>query len=139
MTDTCWLYCGDALEVLASFPAASVDAVVTDPPAAIAFMGRSWDGDRGGRDRWIAWLAERMQEACRVLKPGGHALVWSLPRTSGWTQMALEDAGFEVRDCIVHIFGSGFAKGRDIYRLDIVPEVERQLREQGVAGEITWR
>jgi DNA modification methylase len=133
------LHVGDCLDVLRQMPDACVDSVVTDPPAAIGFMGKSWDGDRGGRDRWIAWLAERMQEACRVLKPGGHALVWSLPRTSGWTQMALEDAGFEVRDCIVHIFGSGFAKGRDFYRLDIVPEVERQLREQGVEGDITWR
>ena len=59
---------------------ASVDAVVTDPPAAISFMGREWDSNRGGRDRWIAWLAERMEEACRVLKPGGHALaMWALP------------------------------------------------------------
>ena len=112
--DRITLHLGDCLDVMREMPDASVDAVVTDPPSAISFMGKSWDGDRGGRDRWIAWLAERMAEACRVLKPGGHALVWSLPRTSGWTQMALEDAGFEVRDCIVHIFGSGYPKSLDV-------------------------
>jgi site-specific DNA-methyltransferase (adenine-specific) len=49
-----------------------------------------------------------------VLKPGGHALVWALPRTSHWTATALEDAGFEVRDCLVHIFGSGFPKSHNL-------------------------
>jgi hypothetical protein len=103
--------CEDVLPLLA---AESIDAVVTDPPAGIAFMGREWDRDKGGRDQWIAWLTGVMEEACRVLKPGGHALVWALPRTSHWTAMALEDAGFEIRDCIVHLFGSGFPKSLDV-------------------------
>ena len=127
------LYLGDCLAVMREMPDASVDAVVTDPPAAIRFMGRSWDGDRGGRDRWIAWLAERMAEALRVLKPGGHALVWALPRTSGWTQMALEDAGFEVRDCIVHIFGSGFPKSLDVSAaIDKAAGAVREVIAEGV-------
>lgn len=105
---------GDCLAVMRAMEPDSVDAVVTDPPAGIGFMGKSWDSNRGGRDRWIEWLAERMQEALRVLQPGGHALVWALPRTSHWTAMALEDAGFEIRDCITHLFGSGFPKSRDI-------------------------
>lgn len=101
---------GDNLQVLAGMPDASVDSVVTDPPAGVRFMGRSWDTDHGGRDKFVAWLSVRMEQAYRVLKPGGHALVWGLPRTSHWTAWAVEDAGFEVRDCLVHLFGSGFPK-----------------------------
>ena len=62
----------------------------------------------------MEWLSERLCEALRVLKPGGHALVWSLPRTSHWTAWAVEDAGFEVRDCVLHVFGSGFPKSLDV-------------------------
>jgi site-specific DNA-methyltransferase (adenine-specific) len=102
---------GDCLEVLRRLPAASVDAVVTDPPAGIAFMGKDWDEDRGGRDAWVAWLADVMCEVWRVLKPGGHVLSWALPRTSHWTATAVEDAGFEVRD-LVHeaVAGSELAR-----------------------------
>lgn len=101
---------GDCLEVLRGIDSCSIDACVTDPPAGIAFMGKAWDGSKGGRDQWIAWLASVMAEVLRVLKPGGHAVVWALPRTSHWTGMALERAGFEVRDVISHLFGSGFPK-----------------------------
>jgi len=108
------LHHGDCLDVLRTLPDASVDSVVTDPPAGIAFMGKAWDEDKGGRRQWIAWMAEAMAECLRVLKPGGHALVWALPRTSHWTATALEDAGFEVRDCLVHVFGSGFPKSHNL-------------------------
>lgn len=101
---------GDCFDVLQQLAADSVDAVVTDPPAGIGFMGKDWDGDKGGRDQWIAWLASVMRECLRVLKPGGHALVWALPRTSHWTATAIEDAGFEIRDVHHHIFGTGFPK-----------------------------
>lgn len=101
---------GDCAELLAALPMESVDALVTDPPAGIGFMGKTWDADMGGRDVWIAWLKAIMRSALRVLKPGGHALVWALPRTSHWTATALEDAGFEVRDVLVHLFGTGFPK-----------------------------
>jgi len=105
---------GDCLAVMRTLDSDSVDALVTDPPAGIAFMGKAWDGDKGGRRQWIAWLAEVMAEALRVLKPGAHGLVWALPRTSHWTGTALEDAGFEVRDVVTHIFGSGFPKSHDV-------------------------
>ena len=108
------LILGDAREVLRTLLENSVDAIVTDPPAGISFTGKDWDGDKGGRDGWIKWLCEIMAEALRVLKPGGHALVWALPRTSHWTGMALEDAGFEIRDCVYHVFGSGFPKSLNI-------------------------
>lgn len=131
------LYLGDCLDVLRTLPDESVDAVVTDPPAGISFMGRDWDGDLGGRDRWIAWHAERLAEAARVLKPGGHALVWALPRTSHWTAMAVEDAGLEIRDCLTHLFGSGFPKSLDVGKaIDKAAGAERKVigPPRGIGG-----
>lgn len=93
---------------------ASVDAIVTDPPSGIGFMGKEWDHDRGGRDAWIAWLAEELAPAFRAIKPGGHGLVWALPRTSHWTAMALELCGFEIRDRVSHLFLNGFPKSLDV-------------------------
>jgi site-specific DNA-methyltransferase (adenine-specific) len=108
------LHHGDALDVLRTLPDASVHAVVTDPPSGIAFMNMAWDDDRGGRAQWVAWLAGIMCEAYRVLKPGAHGLVWALPRTSHWTACALEDAGFEIREKVYHLFGNGFPKALDV-------------------------
>jgi DNA modification methylase len=92
----------------------SVDALVCDPPAGIGFMGKEWDHHKGGRKEWIEWMTEIMRECLRVMKPGAHGLVWALPRTSHWTATALEDAGFEVRDVVTHLFGSGFPKSLDV-------------------------
>lgn len=108
------LYNGDCLAVMAQMEGCSVDAIVTDPPAGISFMGKEWDHHKGGRDAWVAWLTEVMRECLRVLKPGGHALVWALPRTSHWTGWAIESAGFEVRDRVSHLFGTGFPKSLDV-------------------------
>lgn len=105
---------GDCLGAMRGLASASVDALVTDPPAGIGFMGKGWDRDRGGRDAWIQWLSVIMTEARRVMKPGAHGIVWALPRRSHWTAMALELAGLEVRDVITHIFGTGFPKSLDL-------------------------
>lgn len=105
---------GDCLDLLKREPANSWDAMVTDPPGAISFMGRAWDGDKGGRKKWVAFMAKRFKAALRVLKPGAHAFVWALPRTTHWTGCALEDAGFEIRDCPSHCFGSGFPKSHNL-------------------------
>lgn len=107
----CKVINGECLEVLRDEPKDSFDALVTDPPAGIDFMKLDFDSNRGGREPWVAWLTEIAIECLRVLKPGAHALVWALPRTSHWTGMALEDAGFELRDSIHHVFGSGMPKG----------------------------
>jgi DNA modification methylase len=106
------LYLGDCLTVLRNIEDNTLDAVITDPPAGIGFMGKKWDSDRGGRDAWISWFSERMAEVHRVLKPGAWGLVWALPKTSHWTGYALEEAGFIVEDRVSHLFGTGFPKNK---------------------------
>lgn len=108
------LHEGDCLDILKTLPSESIDSVVTDPPAGISFMGKAWDTNKGGRDHWIIWMAEIAAECLRVIKPGGHALVWALPRTSHWTATAWENAGWEVRDRVAHLFGSGFPKSHNL-------------------------
>ena len=105
---------GDCLDVLVEMEPDSVDAVVTDPPAGIAFMNKEWDRAKGGRDAWIVGMAEIAAECLRVAKPGAHALVWALPRTSHWTATAWENAGWEVRDRVLHLFGQGFPKSHNL-------------------------
>jgi len=105
---------GDACSVLNSYQDDCFDSLVTDPPSGTGFMAREWDSDKGGRVSWIAWLELVMKEALRVLKPGAHALVWALPRTSHWTATALEQAGFDIRDVVTHHFGTGFPKSLNL-------------------------
>jgi site-specific DNA-methyltransferase (adenine-specific) len=118
--DLTTIHCGDSREVLKELSGNSIDSLVTDPPAGIGFMGKEWDKDKGGRDKWIGDISSIMKEVLRVLKPGAHGLVWSLPRTSYWTALALDDAGFEIRDCIYFIF-QGFPKS-----INISKEIDRQ-------------
>jgi DNA modification methylase len=122
------LFHGDCLDVMAGMEDNSIDSIVCDPPAGISFMGKKWDGDKGGRNAWIAWMASIAAECLRVLKPGGHAFVWALPRTSHWTATAWEDAGFEVRDRVAHVFGSGFPKSLDVSKaIDKAAGAEREV------------
>src|SRR5271166_2991347 len=126
---------GDCFEVLKSLPDCSVDSIVTDPPAGINFMNLEFDSDKGGRDQWVSWLTSIMGEAKRVLKHGGHALVWALPRTSHWSACAVENAGFEIRDIIAHVFGSGFPKSLDISKaIDKMAGAEREVLKTLPAG-----
>ena len=111
-----WLEHGETEELLLHMPDNSVDALVTDPPAGIGFMGREWDKNKGGRDQWIAWLRGVLEECRRVMKPGAMGWVWALPRTAHWTATACEDAGFAVRDVLVHVFGTGFPKSRALLK-----------------------
>ena len=122
------VHVGDNLPILKTLPDNSVDAIVTDPPAGIGFMGKEWDKDKGGRDKWIDWMAEVAAECLRVIKPGGHALVWALPRTSHWTATAWENAGWEPRDRICHIFSTGFPKSANISKqIDRMAGAEREV------------
>jgi len=136
---------GDALERLRELPDNRVNAIVTDPPAGISFMGKDWDNFSGKsardsqpiRDAFISFMASVMTEALRVLKPGGHALVWALPRTSHWTALALEDAGFEIRDCVYHLFGSGFPKSLDVSKaIDKMAGAQREVVGSRTAHDI---
>lgn len=108
------LFCADSADKLSYFVEGTFDSLVTDPPAGIGFMGKDWDSDKGGREAWIKWIMPIFRQCHRVLKPGAHGLVWAIPRTSHWTATALEDAGFEVRDVVTHLFGSGFPKSLNI-------------------------
>ena len=97
---------GDCIEVLRSMPDCSVDAVVTDPPYGLSFMGKKWDYDVPGVEVWA--------ECLRVLKPGGHLLAFAGTRTQHRMAVRIEDAGFEIRDMIAYVYGSGFPKNHDI-------------------------
>lgn len=104
---------GDCLDIFGALDAGMLDAVITDLPAGISFMGRKvWDGDRGGRASWVAYWAERLAAARDATKPGGWLLCWALPRTCGWTQCAIEDAGWAVTDTIHHTMSQGWPKNR---------------------------
>lgn len=72
-----------------------------------------WDHDHGGRDHWIKWMQDIMTEAYRTLKPGSYSLLWTMPRVSHWMQTALENAGFEIVDVVVHLFPRSLIKGQD--------------------------
>lgn len=108
---------GDCADLLPTLADASVHAIVTDPPAGIGFMGREWDRDKGGRDAWTGWMRGIAAECLRIAKPGAHALVWALPRTSHWTATAWEDAGWQVKDRICHLFGTGFPKSLNVSKV----------------------
>lgn len=134
---------GDCLEELKKLPDESIDAIITDPPAGISFMGKTWDtfdknmfgkkGEEVKNDLKIEknfeilprysnsdlngfqdFIYEVMKECLRVLKSGGHCIVWAIPRTSHHTAMGIERAGFEIRDVIHHIFNTGFPKSYNI-------------------------
>jgi DNA modification methylase len=97
---------GDCLAVMREMPDASVDAVVTDPPYGLSFMGKKWDYDVPSEDVW--------RECLRVLKPGGHLLAFAGTRTQHRMAVRIEDAGFEIRDMIAWVYGSGFPKSLDV-------------------------
>lgn len=102
---------GDSDVVVPTLPAASINALVTDPPSGIAFMGAKWDHHKGGRVQWVAWLASILAASRAAMTDGSRAFVWSLPRTSHWTGCAVEDAGFAIETTVQHIFATGWPKG----------------------------
>jgi site-specific DNA-methyltransferase (adenine-specific) len=104
-------------------PDASVDSVVTDPPYLIGFMGKGWDAADG-----IAGQPEVWAECLRVLKPGGHLLAFGATRTYHRMTVAIEDAGFEIRDSLHWCYGSGFPKSLDVSKaIDKAAGAEREV------------
>jgi hypothetical protein len=185
------LYHADCVETMAALPEASVDAIVTDPPYGLEFMGKEWDSigsigavshrgptvepSRFGRitfngssnvrcrkcDKWKwghiigdggggglrcqcqqpdfpsprpdqakimeAWHHAWAQQALRILKPGGHLLAFGGTRTHHRLMCALEDAGFEIRDCLMWLYGGGFPKSLDVSKaIDKAAGAERE-------------
>lgn len=120
---------GDCRDMLAGLPEGCADACVTDPPYEINFMNRAFD--RTG----IAFDPEFWRLVYRALKPGGHVLAFSASRTYHRMACAVEDAGFEIRDQIDWIYGSGMPHGSDAARL-----VDDRLGvERRVTGTYTTR
>ena len=99
---------GDCRDVLKTLADCSVDSVVTDPPYELGFMGKKWDSTG------IAYDVTVWEECLRVLKPGGHVLAFGGSRTWHRMAVAIEDAGFEIRDSIAWMYGSGFPKSLDV-------------------------
>ncbi|WP_277561095.1 DNA-methyltransferase [Acinetobacter beijerinckii] len=106
MTQPFSLYQGDCLQVLKELSDNSIDSIVTDPPYGLKFMGKKWDCEVPSIEIW--------QECIRVLKPGGHLLAFAGTRTQHRMACNIEDAGFEIRDMIAWIYGSGFPKSHNL-------------------------
>jgi hypothetical protein len=96
------LHTGDVLEVLREYPDNYFHGMLTDPPYFLGFMGKSWDKALPSVDTW--------REALRVLLPGAHGLVFGHPRTFHRLAVSLEDAGFELRDTLMWLYGTGYPK-----------------------------
>ena len=116
---------GDCLEVLKTIPDNSIDSVVTDPPYGLSFMGKKWDYDVPSVEVWT--------ECLRVLKPGGHLLSFAGSRTYHRMAVRIEDAGFEIRDQILWIYGSGFPKSHNIGKAIDKMEIEHNYDGYGTA------
>jgi DNA modification methylase len=99
---------GNSAEILKTYPDNSFDCVITDPPYGISFLGKAWDHNTGDREVY--------EQCLRVLKPGGHLLAFSAARTYHHLAMTVETVGFEIRDQIMWIYGSGFPKSQDVGR-----------------------
>ena len=117
------LHNGDCLNVLKMMieDEVFVDSIVTDPPYELGFMGRSWDSTG------IAFQKETWELCFKVLKPGGHLLAFSGSRTYHRMAVAIEDAGFEIRDQIMWLYGSGFPKSMNVGKI-----IDKKLRGVGI-------
>lgn len=131
--DQVTLYGGDCREILQGLPADSVDAVVCDPPYELVtgngkgFMGRSWDATG------VAFDPNTWRQVMRVLKPGGHLLAFGGSRTWHRMVVAIEDAGFEIRDSIAWLYSQGFPKSLDISKaIDKAAGKEREILSEKI-------
>ena len=127
MFETDKVLLGNNLDLLKRLPDNCIDSVVTDPPYGISFMNKSWDYDVPTVELW--------REVLRVLKPGGHALVACGTRTQHRMAVNLEDAGFEIRDIVAWVYGSGFPKSMDISQaIDKMKGAEREVIKTSEMG-----
>lgn len=113
---------GDCREAMAAMPAERFDACVTDPPYELGFMGKSWD------QRGVAFDPATWTAVLRALKPGAHLLAFGGTRTFHRMAVAIEDAGFEIRDTIMFLYGTGFPKSHDVSKaIDKAAGAEREV------------
>lgn len=121
------LLVGDCVEQMKTLEANSVDAIVTDPPYGLEFMGKAWDGF-GTPLGFQTWSEQWAREALRVLKPGGHLLAFGGTRMYHRLAAGIEDAGFEIRDTLMWLYGSGFPKSLDVSKaIDKAAGAEREV------------
>jgi DNA modification methylase len=124
---------GNNLDILPNLADNSIDSIVTDPPYELGFMGKKWDSSG------IAYSVELWQQCLRVLKPGGHLLSFGGTRTYHRVAVAIEDAGFELRDSIAWLYGSGFPKSLDVSKaidkLNGKPRPTKEFRDFLRAGK----
>jgi len=114
---------GDCREVMRLMAANTIDSIVTDPPYGLSFMGKGWDHGVPGVDFWT--------EAIRVAKPGAHLMAFGGTRTFHRLACAIEDAGWEVRDCVMWVYGSGFPKSLDVSKaIDKTDAAQEQMRRR---------
>ena len=104
------IICGDCLEVMKTLPDNHFSAIVTDSPYGISFMGKQWDHGIPSIEYW--------REMLRIVKPGGHLLAAGLPRMMHRLISVIEDAGWKIRDLLMHLFGSGFPKSHNHFGID---------------------
>lgn len=95
---------GDCLEEMKKMNDSCIGCIVTDPPYGLSFMGKKWDKEVPSVEYW--------KEMLRIAKPGSFLLAAGAPRSHHHLAMAIENAGWEITDCIMHLFGSGFPKGK---------------------------
>ena len=120
------LFVGDCRKRLSKLADNSIDSIVTDPPYELGFMGKSWDASG------VAYDVTVWQECLRVLKPGGHLLAFGGSRTYHRMACAIEDAGFQIRDQIMWVYGSGFPKSLNIGKaIDMAAGAEREVVGEG--------
>ena len=111
---------GNCLDVMKEMEAESVDSIVTDPPYGLSFMGKEWDHGVPGVPFWV--------EALRIAKPGAFLLAFGGTRTFHRLTVAIEDAGWEIRDCVMWVYGSGFPKSLDVSKaIDRAAGAEREV------------
>ena len=123
------IYSGNNLDILPTLADNSVDSIVCDPPYELGFMGKTWDNSG------IAYSVELWQQCLRVLKPGGHLLAFGGTRTWHRLAVAIEDAGFEIRDNIAWLYGSGFPKSHNISKaIDKMAGAEREVVGTKITG-----
>jgi site-specific DNA-methyltransferase (adenine-specific) len=126
VSDRWTVHHGDCREVMRTLDPESIDSIVTDPPYGLSFMGKGWDHGVPGVEFWA--------EVLRIAKPGAHLLAFGGTRTYHRLAVAIEDAGWDIRDCVMWVYGSGFPKSHDVSKA-----IDREAgAEREVVGPGQW-